>query len=52
MVKAILKVDGPARRTQLQSRRYLVLDNDEDDFQEGYNDNEAGPSGTANNTVQ
>jgi hypothetical protein len=52
--KTILEVDGPARQTRLQLRRCLVLGNGEDnlpDMPVGRNDNEAGPSGTANDTV-
>jgi hypothetical protein len=33
-LKAILEVDGPARRTQLQLRRRLVLEEGEDDLSE------------------
>jgi hypothetical protein len=54
-LKAILKVDGPARRTWLQLQRRLVLGEGKDDLPEvprGRNDNEAGPSGMANDTVQ
>jgi hypothetical protein len=53
-LKTILEVDGPARRTRLQLRRRLVLGNGEDNppnMPVGRNDNEAGPSGTTNETV-
>jgi hypothetical protein len=53
-LKTILEVNGPTRQTRFQSKRHLVLGNDKDGLQEipiGRNDNEAGPSGTANDTV-
>jgi hypothetical protein len=53
-LKTILEVDGPARRTRLQLRRRLVLGDGKDnppDMPIGRNDNEAGPSGTTNDTV-
>jgi hypothetical protein len=53
-LKTVLEVDGPARRTQLQLRRRLVLGDVEDnppDMLVGRNDNEAGPSGTTIDTV-
>jgi hypothetical protein len=53
-LKTILEVDGPAQRTRLQLRRCLVLGDGEVnplDMPVGSNDNEAGPSGTTNDTV-
>jgi hypothetical protein len=53
-LKTILKVDGSTRRTRLQSRRCLALGGGKDNPPEmpvGRNDNEAGPSGMANDTV-
>jgi hypothetical protein len=53
-LKTILEVDGLARRTRLQSRRCLALGGGEDNPPEmpvGRNDNEAGPSGMANDTM-
>jgi hypothetical protein len=53
-LKTILEVDGPARRTRLQSRRRLALGRGEDNPPEmlvGCNDNKASPSSTANDTV-
>jgi hypothetical protein len=53
-LKTILEVDGLARQTRLQLRRCLVLGDGEvnpPDMLVGRNDNEAGPSGTTNDTV-
>jgi hypothetical protein len=53
-LKAILEANGPARRTRSQLRRRLVLGDGEDnppDMLVGRNDNEAGPSGTADDTM-
>jgi hypothetical protein len=53
-LKTILEIDGPARQTQLQLRRRLVLGDGKDnppDMPIGCNDNEVGPSGTTNDTV-
>ena len=53
-LKAILEADGPARRTRSQIRRRLVLSNGDDnplDMPIGRNDNEAGPSGTTDDTM-
>jgi hypothetical protein len=53
-LKTILEVDGRAQRTLLQLRRRLVLGDGEVnplDMPVGRNDNEAGPSGTTNDTV-
>ena len=52
--KAILKVDKPTQRTQLQLQRCFILGEDEDDLPEvpiGRNDNKVGPSSMANDTV-
>jgi hypothetical protein len=53
-LKTILEIDGPAQRTRLQLQRRLVLGDGEvnpPDMPVGRNDNEAGPSGTTNDTV-
>jgi hypothetical protein len=53
-LRAILEADGPARRTRSQTRRRLVLGDGEDnppDMPVGRNDDEAGPSGTAHDTM-
>jgi hypothetical protein len=53
-LKTILEVDGPARGIRLQLWRSLVLGEGDDNLPEmlvGRNDNEVGPSGTANYTV-
>jgi hypothetical protein len=53
-LKTILEVDGLAQQTRLQLRRRLVLGDGEvnpPDMPVGRNDNEAGPSGTTNDTV-
>jgi hypothetical protein len=50
-LQAILEVDGPARRTRLQTRRHLVLKGEDDQVPRGCNDNEAGPSGNSSDIV-
>jgi hypothetical protein len=50
-LQAILEVDGPAHRTQLQTRRRLVPEGEDDKVPQGRNDNKAGPSGTSSDIV-
>jgi hypothetical protein len=50
-LQAILEVDGPARRTRLQTRRRLVPEGESDQMRRGRNDNEAGLSGTSSDIV-
>jgi hypothetical protein len=50
-LQAILEVDGPARRTQLQTRRRLAPEGEDDQVPRGCNNNEAGPSGTSSDIV-
>jgi hypothetical protein len=50
-LQAIPEVDGPARRTRLQTRQRLIPEGKDDQVPRGRNDNKVGPSGTSSDIV-
>ena len=51
VLRAVVEEDGPARRTRSTSRRLILGPNDDISTLEGTNNDEVGPSGTADNPL-